>query len=221
MLKPIKKVSMGFLVIIILSVSTLTILSFQEKEIVQSKYFVVECDSKPSVRISDGRFQGIFNTTTREFENSVSFSLRFYQELFSFYSNHNLSFIMESECILGNGRYDVNQTMRFELVTSNNDVMWEMKTLNPPGFLVLNHSLSNSTNIYEQDPNEKWIFIILWELNLTSSIVPKESYDCRLSIRYNLIESSNGISFGTSISIITLSWIIGIIALIDLVKRTR
>ncbi|MDF1537948.1 MAG: hypothetical protein P1Q69_03505 [Candidatus Thorarchaeota archaeon] len=222
MLKSTKKWILVSLVITVLIISSMTVLlCLGEKESIRSEYFVIEYDSTSTVRVSDGRLEGIFDITTRESESSVSFSLRLYQESLSTYSDQNLSFFMESECILGNGRYFVNQTMSFEFATSNDNKMWEMKELNPPGILVLNHSLSNSTSIYSPSTNNKQLVIILWELNLTSTIVPKEDYECMLSVQFSITERNNGISTGASISIITFSWVIGIIVLIDSTKRIK
>lgn len=207
-------------IIIVMILSSLTVLCFFQMRTDNNEVeFIISSDSSSTVSISDGSYTGKFEVLQEETMNSSHMRCVIIIEFTSFLYIHNLSFSIETEYILGSGRYSVSETKSLTLNTSRYTDQWQSTRFSPEGALVMCHSFANSSIPYTSIPEERQTLEILWDYNLTSTLTPRDDFECAMKISIGIFTYSNGLSLSESLSIIALVNVVCAIVIFELKQR--
>lgn len=214
--------AVSVVLILLLFVSSLSILFvFHTKQSTHRVFLTVEYQNGSSVRVDDNSSLGQFNFTTEEANSSCRFLFDFQEEYVAEYPHQNLSFLLLANYFLSSGRYFIDISNGFGVMTTSISHSWNSARNMLPGVLALQQGLQNSSYTYTIAPQEIQRFHISWEVNLTSEIVPKQDVLCRLTAEFTDIETSDGLSSATSITTTVAFWVIGIVVLVELNRRSN
>ncbi|MDF1538649.1 MAG: hypothetical protein P1Q69_07085 [Candidatus Thorarchaeota archaeon] len=210
------------IVIVMIISSIATMFFFQVRTLNNEKEFVIGSDSSSTIGITDGTISGKFEVMQEETLNSSWMQCVIIIEFVSSHYYHNLSFSLETEYVLGSGRYSVNETKKMTLNTSMYTNQWESRRYSPEGALVTGHEFANSSILYSSPQDERQTLEIHWEYNLTSTLTPRDEFECIMSVCINDFTYSAGIGTIESLIVVFLVNVVGLLVIFEIYpRRTR
>jgi len=149
-------------------------------------------NSEGALGISNGRLTGNLNASIDKTENSVVGSWMIQVLFDSNYYYNNMSYALNSDYDLWDGRYVLNQSISIEMKIAGYEQTYQSSI--GPGVMGITPFLEDFNTTYVFPVGQQQLVLIQWAYNLSTENDPVGIFSCALSINISIVQSSGGLS---------------------------